>query len=331
MLTLPKVFVCYLGAKYLFCDREDCWDLLGWAAKIIGLVVVVGVVCLPLAHLGVLDMLSRSSRMGVRCFEFIYGTPGMLSQYCVLFTTVLTADLSRGKPGAGRWTVWGLSLLLWASTLRTRAFVMILLVLFLTFVVFRPGVRERFQGHAMLRRLTSPLVLVPVVGVVLLVSLDQIDHYFGALDSARSYLLDGGLRAFQEFFPLGAGFGTFGTEAARAYYSPLYNRYGVSAHWALGVDGTELTDTFWPAIMAEFGLVGTVFYVVAIFIVLRRIVKSCVAKRFLLTSAVAFVAYTLIASTATGVFFSYTISCCMLLIGLIMGCAAHAEHNDISD
>ena len=331
LMTLPKVFICYLGAKYLFCDRKDCWDILGWASKVAGLIVVVAVVCIPLAYLGYLDMLSRSTRMGMRCFEFIYGSPGMLSQYCVLFTTVLTADLARGNVGRSRWLFWALSLVLWASTLRTRAFVMILLVLFLTFVVFRPGMRNKFRGHAMFRKLTSPLVLVPVAGVSLLVSLDQIDHYFGGLESARSYLLDGGIQAFLEFFPLGAGFGTYGTEAARAYFSPLYSRYGVSSHWALGSDGTELTDTFWPAIMAEFGLFGTVLYVIVVFVVLRRIIKACAGQRFLLVAAVSFVAYALIASTATGVFFSYTISCCMLFVGLIMGCAAHADRNAVAN
>ena len=105
----------------------------------------------------------------------------------------------------------------------------------------------------------------------------------------------------------------------------------MNSHWALGVDGSELTDTFWPAIMAEFGLVGTVLYLVVVFIVLRRIIKACSTRRFLLTAAVSFVAYTLIASTATGVFFSYTISCGMLLVGLVMGCAPHVDRHAISD
>lgn len=327
MLTVPKVIICYLGAKYLFCNRSDCWEILGWTARVTGVIVVVGIVCLFLAHLGILDMLSRSMRMGVRCFEYIYGSPGMLSQYCVLFCVILTADLSRGRATRARWIVWFLSLVLWASTMRTRGFVMILLILFLVFVVFRPGMRERFQGHVMLKKLTSPLVLVPIVGVTLLVSIDQIDHYFGELESARSYLLYGGIQAFREFFPFGGGFATYGTEAARAYYSPLYSRYGINSHWALGADGTELTDTFWPAIMAQFGLIGTILYVPMIFIMLRRIVKTCVAQRFLLASAVSFVAYVLFASTATGVFFSYTIACCTVFIGLIMGCAVDDNGN----
>lgn len=331
LITVSKFFICYLGAKYLFCDRGDRWEILAWSAGIIRIIVVVGIACLLFAHLGLLDMLSRSTRMGLRCFEFIYDSPGMLSQYCVLLCVVLTADLSRGKPGRGRWIVWFLALVLWASTLRTRALVMIILMLILVFAVFKPGVRERFQGHAMLKKLFSPLVFIPVVAVVLLVSFDQIDHYFGELESARSYLLHGGLQAFREFFPLGAGFGTYGTESARVYYSPLYVRYGISSHWALGSDGTELTDTFWPAIMGEFGFIGTVLYVVIVFIVLRRIVKSCVAQRFLLASAVSFAVYVLIASTATGVFFSYTISCCMVFIGMIMGCANGSARNNLSN
>lgn len=327
-MTLPKMFICYLGAKYLFCDRDDCWKILDWVSKFVSFMVLSGLACLVLAYIGVFDMFSRSTRMGMHCFEFIYGSPGMLSQYCVLYVTVLIANIEQNASNKFSWVIWGLSLVLWASTLRTRAFVMILLIVFLTLVVFRPGLRSKFQGKAMLRKLTSPLVLVPAASVGLLVSLDQIDHYFGGLESARSYLLDGGIKVFNEYFPFGAGFATYGTEAARSFYSPLYSQYGVNTHWALGSDGSELTDTFWPAVMAEFGLIGVVLYIIPLFIVLRRIVKACSSRRFLLTSAVSFVAYTLIASTATGVYFSSTISCCMLFIGLILGCAScHAEPN----
>lgn len=327
--TVIKVFACYLGAKYLFLGRDDCREILGWSASVARLIVIAGVACLPLAHLGLLDMLSSSTRMGMRCFEFIYGSPGMLSQYCVLLTTVLLADLG-GKRLAWKRLCLVLDLLLWASTLRTRAFVMIALILFLALVVFRPGLRERFRPGSVMRRISSPLFLVPAAGVTLAVAADQVEHYFGELSSARSYLLDGGVHIFVDYLPLGTGFATYGTETARTYYSPLYTEYGVNAHWALVEGGSELTDTFWPAIMAQFGLVGLLMYVPALLAMLYQVVKGCSSGRGPLLAAVSFVAYTLIASTATGVYFSYTVACCMFLIGIILGVASvdRAGDND---
>lgn len=320
--TVVKVFVCFLGAKYLFSARNDCEEVLRWVVMIVRLIVLAGVACLLLAHLGWLDMLTKSTRFGVRCFSFVYGSPGMLSQYCVLFAVVLLADFGlRGKVALKRFFLI-LLFILWASTLRTRAFVMIVLIAFLCFVVFRPGLYDRFKERGVMRRVTSPVFLVPAALVVFIVAGDQVEHYFGALESARSYLLDGGIRIFFDNLPLGTGFATYGTEAARVEYSPLYIQYGINSHWALGVDGTELTDTFWPAIMAQFGLVGLVLYMPIFCIVLYQIVRGCSRNRELLIAAMTFVAYVVIASTATGVFFSYTITCCVFLMGAIMGVAA---------
>ena len=318
MFAVVKIFACYFGSRFLFEGRDDCVGQLQWAAKVARVIVVAGVICLVLAHLGLLNMLSRSMRLGLHPFEFIYGSPGMLSQYCVLLCVILLA----GNKFVKRFFL-GLCLVLWASSLRTRAFVMIVLVLFLCLIVFRPSLREKFDANRLLRKLTSPFVLVPAAIVAFTIAGDQIDHYFGELGSARSYLLDGGIRIFVDHFPLGTGFGSYGTEAARVFYSPLYGQYGIDAHWALGIDGSELTDTFWPAIMAQFGAIGITLYVVPLAIMLFQTIKKTSLNRELMISAVVFVMYTIIASAATGVFFSYTITDCVFFIGMAIGASTY--------
>lgn len=319
--TVIKVFVCYLGAKYLFRERDDCEALVKWTAKIVKAAVLVAFACLVLAHLGVLPFLSNSVRLGLRSYTFIYDSPGMLSQYCVLYAVVLLADLSLSNNRRKDWFFLILLLVVWASSLRTRAFVMIFVVLFLYIVVFNPMLQKNASGHALLKRIFSPIFLIPCTIAIVAFAGDQIELYFGNSSTARSYLLDGGIRIFLDYFPFGTGFGTYGTEAAGTYYSPLYTEYGLSSHWALGADGSELTDTFWPAILAEFGAIGFVLYLVPLAIVLSQIIRSCSNDRDLLVTAVFFVSYTLIASTATGVYFSYTVSDCMLFIGMAMGVA----------
>ena len=205
---------------------------------------------------------------------------------------------------------------------------MIFIILFLYVVVFNPMLQKNASNHALLKRIFSPVFLIPCAVAIVALAGDQIELYFGDSSTARSYLLDGGIRIFLDYFPFGTGFGTYGTEAAGAYYSPLYTEYGLSSHWALGADGSELTDTFWPAILAEFGAIGFVLYLVPLAIMLSQIIRSCSNDRDLLITAVFFVSYTLIASTATGVYFSYTVSDCMLFIGMAMG-IAHMRSNQL--
>lgn len=69
-----------------------------------------------------------------------------------------------------------------------------------------------------------------------------------------------------DYFPLGSGFGTFGSEAAARYYSPLYYEYGVDSVYGMspldyGESSNFLVDTFYP-ILAEFGIIGIFLYVV---------------------------------------------------------------------
>lgn len=320
-LTVLKVFACYFGAKYLFEGHEDNDKHLRWTATIVKAATFVAFVGLPLAYAGVVPWLSNTVRLGFRCYEFIYGSPGMLSQYCVLYMVVLLADLTLPGSRKTKWLFIFMLLVVWASSMRTRAFVMIFLVLFFYHIVFSPTFQKNASNRSILRRIASPMFLIPCAIFVLIIAQDQIDLYYGEMTTARSYLLDGGIRIFKDYFPFGSGFATYGTEAAGSYYSPLYFEYGVNAHWALGVDGSELTDTFWPAILAEFGAIGLVMYTIPLGMMFFQIVRGCSSDRYLLISAFSFVSYTLIASTATGVFFSYTISDCMLFVGLMLGLA----------
>lgn len=321
LVTVVKFFCCYFGAKYVFFQRDDCYSLLGFAVMLTRTIVLVAILCYILAYTGYLDMLSTSLRMGLRSYRFIYRSPGMLSQYCVLFSVILLADFSRPGGANAKWFFLMLGLLLWATTLRTRGFFMIVLILFLLFVVSNLALELKAGKHSFLRRLTSPAFLLVVGALAFVVGNDQLAHYFGEEATARSYLLEGGLRAFRDYFPMGTGFGTYGTEAAREYYSPLYSEYGLNAYWALGEDGTELTDTFWPAILAQFGAIGAVLYTIPLVIVLAQILRGTAANRHLAIAACTFVIYALTASIATGVFFSYTITDCIFLIGILMGCA----------
>lgn len=63
-------------------------------------------------------------------------------------------------------------------------------------------------------------------------------------------------------FPLGVGFGRFASFTASEHYSPYYQELGYRRIWGMGGDDTEnfLSDTFWPAPLAETGVLGLLCY-----------------------------------------------------------------------
>lgn len=109
----------------------------------------------------------------------------------------------------------------------------------------------------------------------------------------------------KDYFPFGSGFGTFGTEIAAQYYSPLYYRYGLSSFWALTEGGSELTDCYWPAVGAEMGLFGVVLAAVLILLFFKVFIQSTRGYKYFSIATITYCVYLLISSTATGIFASY--------------------------
>jgi hypothetical protein len=65
---------------------------------------------------------------------------------------------------------------------------------------------------------------------------------------------------FKDYIPFGSGLGTFATNAAAQYYSPLYYKYGLNDIWGLYPENPMfLADCFFPT-LAEYGMVGIFFF-----------------------------------------------------------------------
>lgn len=69
-------------------------------------------------------------------------------------------------------------------------------------------------------------------------------------------------------FPLGVGFGRFASFTAGDHYSPLYEDLGYQWIYGMGPGerGGFLSDTFWPAPIAEAGILGALCYAGALYL-----------------------------------------------------------------
>jgi hypothetical protein len=76
-------------------------------------------------------------------------------------------------------------------------------------------------------------------------------------ESARKALYQVSFLISMNDFPLGEGFGRFGGYIAKIYYSPVYYEYGLHTIYGLRPDDPKwATDTYWPNIIGEIGLLG---------------------------------------------------------------------------
>jgi hypothetical protein len=82
-----------------------------------------------------------------------------------------------------------------------------------------------------------------------------------ATGPARYALYRGAVEIALDNAPFGAGMGRYGSWMSRVEYSPLYTEYGLNRVPGLRQDNSQYaTDTFWPMVLGEAGIVGLVGY-----------------------------------------------------------------------
>jgi hypothetical protein len=121
-------------------------------------------------------------------------------------------------------------------------------------IVFSPGLLSLYER-------TFPLPTeTPLVGESPLPSLPSDGEGPGSAQ-ARVALYIGSARIAVDHVPLGVGPGRYGSFMSRVEYSPVYREYGL--HRVSGLrerNPRYVTDTFWPMILGELGILGLAGY-----------------------------------------------------------------------
>jgi len=99
----------------------------------------------------------------------------------------------------------------------------------------------------------------------------------------------------RDHFPLGAGLGMFGSEMSRVAYSPLYARYGLTMIPGLAPgDAGSITDTFWPMVLGEAGVVGLLgfaIFIASILVELWRVARMPGSAAFMFVTLAALLVF----------------------------------------
>lgn len=254
----------------------------------------------------VIDLFPADIRYGLKSTQLFYGTPTGFAAVCVFLFAIVMLISSYIK-GTAKWSV--AILILMCSTLRSKTFTAAIAFLGIYYFV---NICKKKIGFMKL------LLFIPIA---IAVTWNKIEYYFFSYiqyDSARYRLLVTSIAIVKDAFPIGTGFGTLGSHLSAKYYSPVYEKYGISKVHGL-VEGAAYfaSDNFWPMIAAETGLIGAISMVLVIYIMIKKIQKVKSVDISLYASGMVCISYLLISSMAEAAFVSQTAIPLAFVLGII--------------
>jgi hypothetical protein len=282
LLALKSVAYGWAAAQYDL-DRSVIARL-GKSTWLVAAVVVLASVALNLAIPAMwferFSVGGGSERGGVASPVGALVHPGYLAQGCALLLLCLIAGwlLSIRLPGP-RVIFAALLLAALILTLRRKAIVGMAVATAVSILV------------AQRRRSTTFLVLVGGLIVVGAVAGPQLVEAYQATTRAyvvnsgtspRVLLYQGAFELASLHFPLGSGFGRYGSAVAIENYSPVYYQLGFAHVYGLAKGDEYGQDAFWPAVVGEAGWLGLVSYSLGLLSVLAyfyRLARSSQTDR----------------------------------------------------
>jgi hypothetical protein len=257
----------WLGAKFLVCayiatrfrwaagEIQAAYRVAMW---LLGFIIVVAVVQLlaPHAVAAVLGPEHRE-RLGVAVTTSIFRVPAQYSTFTILGLCLVLAwaPLTRRRV-AGAAVVGAAALL----SLRLKALVDVVLA----FTV------RAAASPARSVRASTPILLVAAAAAAGYFGANLINERIGALfgsegNAPRQMLYAVAADLASSRRPLGAGFGSFGSEASISYYSPVYEEYGLSSTYGFTREAsTFIHDASWATVLGESGWLGAVGFAAAL-------------------------------------------------------------------
>ncbi len=248
------------------------------------------------------------TRFDHRCYSFLYPKSSTLANTFYVIMFLLMLRYKNMKKKKMNLILIICASIVWLLTLRSRAilFSILFVVMFYWIVIKERNLKIK------------PFLYIVVVLFGLFVTGDKIEETFSNERHPRALLLTYGIKTMVDCFPIGAGFGTYGTDMACTYYSKLYTQYGFQYAYGLNPDDTQYAhDCYWPAIMGELGIIGVVAIAVILFLMLRQSLKEYRDSRISYMIVLFLFLTQLMATLPTSVFFKDTTVFLFFLMPLI--------------
>ena len=254
-------------------------------------------------------------RFGIPSYSAFFSNPGEFATITFLMHVILIISTSFNPLSFFSFTAFFLQL----SSLRYKAFVLSAFSFFLILLLRKENEYTSDYSKILKKRflLASPLIFL----IMFMLGFNQFAYYYaGSEVTPRLLLLTSSFSVASDFFPFGAGGGTFGSAVANSNYSPLYydlnfdGKYGLSSY---DTGANYLSDQFWPMILAQYGWTGVILYLYILWLVFITIKKNMVTNRQYLIGFYMIVVSLILSSLGSAIFTGYLGCVFLSMLGLM--------------
>ncbi len=249
------ILTLYLGYKlfdkYTFDESTSILSLVSKIYIIFAFVLLIGVYLFDF-------QMYDNIRFGLKAYRFIALNAGTLGYTTMALLLFIVYD-SRHRSMKNDYIYILLVLIINVST--TKGPQILFSIVFIFIYLTLKFVKKIKWYH---------YIIILIAGVV--VGQYQIERYFLNENEARYILLDTSLKISSDFFPIGTGFASFGSEMSHRYYSTVYYHYGISNVWGLSIDnGDFINDNYWPKVVGQFGIIGFLIVIYITFDIYKKL------------------------------------------------------------
>lgn len=306
LFAVVKFPVVLLGALYCFENFELKKSASNIAMHIKVITIFFSVLTLiDLIFDAFPDSQYQFYKHGFKSLRLIYGHPATLSVVCLLLLSIL---IYLQEYGVNSKIYQCMLLIMMTLTLRAKIIgtIAIMIALYLLVFIFKKKIT-----------VTRIMILVPFA---ILFAWSEIQSYYVTNQQASRLVLTlTSLSIAKDYFPLGTGLATFGSAFSSVPYSPVYAMYGISEIWGLSEKTAhDISDTFWPMILAQFGIVALCAYIGIIYCLYKKIQTIEIDKRCMYLGCWSLFIYLLIASTSESAFVNSYAVFFAIFIGLFI-------------
>lgn len=285
-----KFPIAFLGTILLYAefDMDKYANRIGNHVKFLT-IVLAGLTIIDILFNAFPDPNYQFYKHGIKSLRLIYGHPATLAVVCLLLCSVLVFLQSYNiKSRKYQATLFVIMIL----TLRAKIIGTIAIVSLIYIIVYK------YRKKITIRRLVllAPFALVFAWGEIQ-------SYYVENLQASRLVLTLTSIDIAKDMFPFGTGLATFGSAFSKAPYSPVYSRYGISTIWGLSESTAhDISDTFWPMLLGQFGIVAMVSFLIYIVYIYKEIQSISIKEKNAYMGCMILMVYLAVASTSESAF-----------------------------
>lgn len=297
-------FYCTILTGYYLCYHFD-WNRMKKISNISARLMTALLFVIFLMD-RVLNIFPGQIRYGIKSAQLFYIHPTYLAGAVIFLLALLTIFYERKN------FIYILCCcVITVFTLRSKSFgaIAVFCVLFVFIKTFKKKIK---------------LWQIALLGCcAIIVGWPMIHYYFVLLagHSARSVMTLTSFRILWDYFPIGTGFGTYASSVAGEYYSPVYVKYGFEQVYELSSSNPNsfFSDTFWPIIIGQTGLIGTVSYLSVQLLLLKKCLSTYKLDKFVFLGMLFIMIYLFISSMAEPTFNNSISMSLAFTLGMIFG------------